>query len=142
MFSIIPEKTYSFSEGLKILGMSRKERAMNALSKVLNDDGVQLKEDSKLYNTLVVTLGIMLYAEKVMAKPTTGMPSLDDPCWKIVGVFQSVIFYAAMFYTFKALLELIIKGEGSWKKVGTGFLVCAADYLIPWFFEIIRGAFI
>jgi len=46
-----------------------------------------------------------------------------------------------MIYTFRALLELTLKGEGSWKKVSTGLIICAMDYLIPWGFELIRGIF-
>jgi hypothetical protein len=72
---------------------------------------------------------------------TTGMSKLDNGAMKIVRVFQSGVFWLSMIYSFRALLELVLKGEGNWKKVGGGFTICAADYLIPWLFTIIRDSF-
>lgn len=134
---------YSFEEGLKIMGMSRAERIHYELSKELEKENIHFKKDDMVFNTLALSLGCIMYGEKVLAAgPKTGVPKLDTGGWKLVGVAQSVIFWAAMIYTFKSLLELALKGEGTWKKVGTGFLICAMDYLIPWGFELIRSIFI
>lgn len=135
------EKIYSFEEGLKVLNKSKTEKIEYEMLQELNNVGAYLREGDKLYNRLAYTLGFLMYAEKVIAAPTTGIPKLDEGGWKLVGVAQSVIFWAAMIYTLKSLLELAVKGEGSWKKVGTGFLICAMNYLIPWGFELIRGIF-
>lgn len=99
-----------------------------------------MKKD-RMFNISALTLAIVMNAQEVMAAPSTGVAKLDAGGWKLVGVAQSVIFWAAMLYTFKALLEVTVKGEGSWKKVGAGFLTCAMDYLIPWGFELIRSVF-
>ncbi|CBZ04097.1 hypothetical protein [Clostridium botulinum] len=135
------EKVYSFEEGLKVLNKTKTEKVSLKMLQELNDEGIYLREGNKLYNTLACTLGILMYAEKVIAVPKTGVPKLDQGGWKMVGVAQSVIFWASMIYAFKALLELAVKGEGTWKKVGTGFLICAMNYLIPWGFELIKGIF-
>ncbi len=122
------EKVYSFNEGF--IKMSGKEK-------------VNLKQKEKLVNYIDGTLiYCTLHSKRVFAAPSTGIPKLDQGGWKLVGVSQSVIFWAAMIYAFKSLLELTIKGEGSWKKVGTGFLICVMNYLIPWGFELIRGIFV
>ncbi|ENK0557984.1 hypothetical protein AB2T19_002791 [Clostridium botulinum] len=135
------EKVYSFEEGLKVFNKSKTEKIGYKMLQELNNGGVYLREEDKLYNKLACTLGILMHVEKTIAAPTTGIPKLDEGGWKLVGVAQSVIFWAAMIYTLKSLLELAVKGEGSWKKVGTGFLICAMNYLIPWGFELIRGIF-
>ncbi|KEI90698.1 hypothetical protein N493_14870 [Clostridium botulinum B2 433] len=138
------KKVYTFEEGLKAIKKTNEtkiEKLSCTMVKKLNDEGVYLKEGDKLYNTLAFTLGGLMYVEKVIAVPKTGVPKLDQGGWKMVGVAQSVIFWAYMIYAFKALLELAVKGEGTWKKVGTGFLICAMNYLIPWGFELIKGIF-
>lgn len=96
---------------------------------------------NKMFNISALILAIMMNTQEVLAAPKTGVTKLDEGGWKLVGVAQSVIFWVAMIYTFKSLLELALKGEGSWKKVGTGFLICAMDYLIPWGFELVRNIF-
>lgn len=141
MFNVIPARTYSFKEGLEIIGMNRGERVARKLSLILDEEGIRLKKNDKVFNSLAFLLGGLMYAERVFAAPGTGIPKLDQGGWKLVGVAQSVIFWAAMLYTFKSLLQVTMKGEGSWKKVGTGFIICAMDYLIPWGFELIRGIF-
>lgn len=90
---------------------------------------------------LSVTIPSLLIATEAFAAPSTGLSKLDAGGWKIVDVLQSVIFWLAMAYTLRSLLEVTVKGEGSWKKVGQGFIICAMDYLIPWGFEIIRDSF-
>lgn len=116
------EKVYSFKEGLEVLSLKEKQSRGTLITTIIVDN--------------------LLKAKNVIAAPTTGISKLDEGGWKLVTVSQSVIFWVAMIYTFKALLELALKGEGSWKKVSTGFIICAMDYLIPWGFEVIRGIFI
>jgi hypothetical protein len=94
------------------------------------------------FKMLSIIIPALLYSTTVcMAAPSTGMAKLDAGGWKIVGVLQGVVFWVAMAFTIKSLLEVTIKGEGSWKKVGQGFMLCAMDYLVPWGFTIIRDAF-
>jgi hypothetical protein len=88
--------------------------------------------------TVFLLLNQNVYAADAV---TTGMGKLDAGAWKIVKVFQSGIFWLSMIYSFRAMLELALRGEGNWKKVGTGFAICAGDYLIPWLFTIIRDSF-
>ncbi|KON10804.1 hypothetical protein HYH70_00055 [Clostridium botulinum] len=138
------KKVYTFEEGLKAIKKTNEtkiEKLSCTMVKKLNNEGVYLKEGDKLYNTLAFTLGGLMYVEKVIAVPKTGVPKLDQGGWKMVGVAQSVIFWASMIYAFKALLELAVKGEGTWKKVGTGFLICIMNYLIPEGFQLIRSIF-
>lgn len=135
------EKVYSFEEGLKVFNKTRTEKISLKMLEKLNDEGIYLRERDKLYNTLAFTLGGLMYVEKVMAVPKTGIDKLDKGGWRLVGIAQSVIFWASMIYAFKALLELAVKGEGTWKKVGTGFLICIMNYLIPEGFQLIRNIF-
>jgi hypothetical protein len=97
----------------------------------------------KIAESFIVGLAVFMvlnqYADA--AGVSTGMAKLDNGMWKIVKVFQSAIFWLSMIYSFRAMLELLLKGEGNWKKVGVGFSICAADYLIPWVFSIIRDSF-
>jgi hypothetical protein len=97
-----------------------------------------------LIETFIVALAVFLTLTQTVdaANPSTGLAKLDSGMWKIVKVFQSAIFWLSMIYSFRAMLELVIKGDGSWKKVGVGFTICAADYLIPWIFTIIRDSFV
>lgn len=135
------EKVYSFQEGLKVLNKSKTEKISLKVLQKLNGEGVYLREGDKLYNALAFTLGGLMYVEKVMAVPKTGVAKLDQGGWRLVGIAQSVIFWVSMIYAFKSLLELAIKGEGTWKKVGTGFLILIMNYLIPEAFQLIRSIF-
>jgi hypothetical protein len=96
-----------------------------------------------LMKCIIVSVAVFLLVNQnaYAADVTTGMGKLDAGAWKIVKVFQSAIFWLSMIYSFRAMLELALKGEGNFKKVGTGFAICAGDYLIPWLFTIIRDSF-
>jgi hypothetical protein len=85
------------------------------------------------------TLMALCFTQEVYA--ASGMDRLDKGGWALVGTFQRIIFWASMIYTFKALLEVVVKGEGSWKKVGNGALICAFSYLVPTLWQIIRESF-
>jgi len=141
------KETYTIEEGLKVLGMTKAERlqykATKEFNKILDDKNIGLKEDRIWHNMAVATIVVLTMAEDILvsAAPKTGIPKLDNAGWKFVGVAQSIIFWASMIFTFKSLLELLVKGEGSWKKVGTGFLILVFNYLIPWGFETIRDIF-
>jgi len=103
----------------------------------------RINKKDLMIESFVVALVIFLTLTQTAdaAGVNTGMAKLDEGMWKIVKVFQSAIFWLSMIYSFRALLNLVIKGEGNWKNVGTGFTICAADYLIPWIFTIIRDSF-
>lgn len=88
-----------------------------------------------------IILIAITFSSQVFAAPSTGLAKLDEGGWKLVGIFQSAIFWLSMLYTFRCLLEVTVRGEGSWKKVGTGFLICVFDYLIPFLFNVIKQSF-
>lgn len=128
---------------VELTNLTRTEKLVYEAEKELNSKGISLQKNKKAFNAAATLLGMIMYAEKVLAVPSTGVPKLDEAGWRLVGIMQSVVFWATMLYTFKSLLEWVIKGDDSAKrKVGTGFIIIALDYLIPWAFEIIRGIFV
>ena len=142
--NLAPVRTYPLEEGLKIFGMSTRERLKYSLFKKVKSLGINVSEnDSVIFRTTAVALGLILYAETVFAKANTGIKKLDEGGWKLVGVAQSVIFWATMLYTFRSLLAWVMSGdEREKKKVGQGFIICVCNYLIPWGFEIIKDIFV
>lgn len=119
-------KTYSFKEYAELRQLPKQP--------IISSDLV-IKGLSIAIPMMVMSI------EMCYAKPSTGNAKLDNGMWKIVGVFQSAIFWMSMVYSLKSMLEVLLKGEGSMKKVATGVSICAGAYLIPWLFEIIRDSF-
>lgn len=115
-------------------------KEMDSLKKEIGE--IQTPIKGRIGKILVVTLGIMLFLEKrVLAAPSTGFKELDGPAWKILKVFQAIVFWMALFYTIKALLMVIVKGQGTAKDVIMGVMVCVGAYVIPWIFGMIPGLF-
>lgn len=135
-------KTYSIPEFIRESKITTTEKIAYRLESELEKEGISLKPNHKVFNTLAYTLGAMMFLEKrVLAAPSTGFPGLDDGAWKIVKVFQAAVFWVSLLYTLKSLLLLAVRGEGEWKKVATGFLICLGDYLVPWLFGMVPGLF-
>ena len=115
-------------------------KGMDTLKKEIGE--IQTPIKGKLGKVLVTILGTMLFLEKrVFAAPSTGFKELDGPAWKILKVFQAIVFWMALFYTIKALLMIIVKGEGTAKDVIMGVMVCVGAYVIPWIFGMIPSLF-
>lgn len=122
---------------------STTEQLASKLENELNKEGIKLKTNNKFFNALAYTLGAMMFLEKkvLAAPPQTGFAELDAGAWQLVKVFQAAVFWVALLYTLKSLLLLAVKGEGEWRKVATGFLICLGDYLIPFLFGMVPGLF-
>lgn len=115
-------------------------KEMDSLKKEIGE--IQTPIKGKIGKVLVTILGTMLFLEKrVFAAPSTGFKELDGPAWKILKVFQAIVFWMALFYTIKALLMVIVKGQGTAKDVIMGVMVCVGAYVIPWIFGMIPGLF-
>lgn len=122
--------------------LTKVEKVVVELEEEIKKDKTKINKSSKVYKVLTCTLGAMLFLEKqVLAAPSTGFNGLDEGMWKIVTIFQAAVFWLAMLYTLRALAMLVFKGEGHWKNVATGFLVCIANYLVPWLFGMVPGLF-
>lgn len=136
------EISYSIPEFCQYLRLSRVERVVYDFSKEIGQLQVDLDKNEKLFKTITYTFAIFLNIEKIVcAKPSTGFDNLDNGAWKIVQVVQACVFWVALLYSLKSLLLLTVKGEGEWRKVATGFLICVGDYLVPWLFGMVPGLF-
>lgn len=101
-----------------------------------------IKNPLKIKKIIIISMGVILTVNnKVYAQPSTGFAPMDNGAWQLVKVFQAAIFWVSMIYSLKHLLEFSVKGKGDWKDITTGFLICIADYLVPWLFGLIPNMF-
>lgn len=136
------EITYTFSEFCDYKKMTKAEQIIYDFSKDLDNQKIYLKDNKNLFRVIGVTFGAMLFLEKtVLGAPSTGFSGLDEGAWRIVQIIQACVFWVSLLYTLKSLLLLAVRGEGEWKSVATGFLICVGDYLIPWVFGMVPGLF-
>lgn len=136
------EVTYSLKEFKYYTELTNSEKIIYDFSKGLDEMQCKLIKHQKLYKTIVISCAIFLSLEKVTyAVPSTGYTQIDTGAWKIVNIFQSCIFWIAMLYSLKSLAMLAINGEGNFKKVSIGFLICIGDYMIPWLFAMVPTLF-
>ncbi|KGK88061.1 hypothetical protein [Clostridium sp. HMP27] len=137
-----PNITYSIPEFCEYMRMGKVERVLYDFSKEMDQRQIDLSKNEKLFKTVAYTFALFMTLEKtVHAAPSTGFDGLDNGAWKIVQVIQACVFWVSLLYTLKSLLLLTVKGEGEWKKVATGFLICVGDYLVPWLFGMVPGLF-
>lgn len=137
-----PVITYSIPEFCEYMRLGKVERVVYNFSKELDQRQIDLSKNKPLLNTIAYTFALFLTLEKsVNAAPSTGFKELDNGAWKIVQVIQACVFWISILYTLKSFLLLTVKGEGEWKKVATGFLICVGDYLVPFLFGMVPGLF-
>ena len=122
--------------------MNRLKNTLSTAKVNLGDVITTVKNSAKVQKVLVVCTGIILSVnQRILARPSTGYDTMDNGAWQLVTIFQAAIFWVTLLYTLKALFMFSVKGEGDWKNIITGFLICIADYLVPWVFGMIPGMF-
>lgn len=144
MFFKRPELAYSLTEFVEYTKMSEVEKIIYDFSKHMDNLEISIKKHEKIFRTITCTFAIFLSIEKVVYAdaPSTGFDTLDNGAWKMVKTMQACVFWFSLFYTFRALLLVTVKGEGEWKNVATGFLICVCDYLLPWLFGLVPNLFL
>lgn len=136
------EEIYSFKEFNYYSKLNNSEKIIYDFTKGLDSIQCKLIKHQKVYKTIVLSCAIFLSLEKAAnAVPSTGYTQIDTGAWKIVNIFQACIFWIAMLYSLKSLAMLAINGEGNFKKVAVGFLICIGDYMIPWLFGMVPTLF-
>jgi hypothetical protein len=71
----------------------------------------------------------------------TGFAQLDNGMNKLVGIFKGIVTWGGLIHSMKALLEVTLKGEGSWKNVMNGILVAVVVNLLPFIFNLVTNTF-
>lgn len=136
------EIRYSLKEFCKYTRMTKTEQVMYDFCKDMDKLQIDITKNKRMFNTIALTFAnFLLLEQKVLAAPSTGFPGLDNGAYQIVKVVQACVFWVSLLYTLKSLLLLTVRGEGEWRKVATGFLICIGNYLVPWLFGMVPGLF-
>ncbi|MFL0198552.1 hypothetical protein ACJDU8_23790 [Clostridium sp. WILCCON 0269] len=94
--------------------------------------------NSKYFKVASAILALILYSEKVMAANGAGF---EPGYWKLIGIIQKIVAGLALLYSYRVLAKMATKGEGTWKEVGYGLLITAADYGLPTAFKFVTNLF-
>lgn len=137
--SLCRKREYSIPQYLEYISVSTSKRVIFDIAKDLEGKGITLSNDSKTFNILSVTLGVILYSEKVIA--AGDIIPIEPGFWKLIAVIQKIVAGLALLYSYRILAKMATKGEGTWKEVGYGLLIAAADYGLPSAFKFVTGLF-
>lgn len=133
------KKVYSIPQYLEYVNMSNSKKLIYDIVRDLEGEGITLNGDHRNFNTLSVTLGLIFYSEKVLA--SGDIIPVEPGFWKLIAVVQKIVAGLALLYSYKVLAKMAAKGEGTWKEVGYGLLITAADYGLPAAFKFVSHLF-
>ena len=102
------------------------------MKKCLEEHGINLGDRCTSADVFAVGLGLILYSEKVLAAGDV-IPG-ESGFWKLISVIQKIVAGLALLYSYRILAKMAAKGEGTWKEVGYGLMIAAADYGITYSF--------
>jgi hypothetical protein len=133
------KRVFSIPQYLKYEKMGIGKKVIYDIAKDLEEQGFVLNKNSKLFNVASVTLGLILYSEKVLA--ASDVIPVEPGFWKLIGIIQKIVAGLALLYSYRVLAKMAAKGEGTWKEVGYGLLITAADYGLPAAFKFVASLF-
>lgn len=133
------KKIYSIPEYLDLERLSKGQKLIHDMKKHLQEHGINLGNRCTHADIFAVGLGLLLYSEKVLA--AGDIIPVEPGFWKLISVIQKIIAGLALLYSYRVLAKMAAKGEGTWKEVGYGLLIAAADYGLPTAFKFIAGLF-
>lgn len=133
------KKVYSISQYMKYVNMGYNKKLIHDIVRGLEGEGIALNKDNKTFDTLSITLGLVFYSEKVLA--AGDIIPIEPGFWKLIGIVQKIVAGLALLYSYRVLAKMAAKGEGTWKEVGYGLLITAADYGLPAAFKFVASLF-
>lgn len=140
MFSLFTKtRIYSIHEFCEYSSLNKGQKFVYDIAKDFDMAGIVLDKKSRTFNFLAVSLAILTYSDKVFA--ATGTGSIEPGYWKLIGIIQKIVAGLALLYSYRTLAKMAAKGEGTWKEVGYGLLIVAADYGLPAAFKFVEGLF-
>lgn len=132
-------RIYSISEFCEYSSLNKGQKLIYNIAKDFDMEDIILGKKSRILNALAVSLAILTYSERVFA--ATGTGSIEPGYWKLIGIIQKIVAGLALLYSYRTLAKMAAKGEGTWKEVGYGLLIAAADYGLPAAFKFVEGLF-
>ena len=132
-------KMYSISEFCDYSSLGKGQKIIYDIAKDFDAGGIILDKKNRTFNFLAVSLAILTYSDKVFA--AAGTTGLEPGYWKLIGIIQKIVAGLALLYSYRTLAKMAAKGEGTWKEVGYGLLIVAADYGLPAAFNFVAGLF-
>lgn len=133
------KRMFTIPEYLEYERLGRGKKLIYDIAKDLEGQGIILSNNSKVTNLLTVTLGLILYSEKVLAAGDA--IGIEPGFWKLISVIQKIVAALALLYSYRVLAKMAAKGEGTWKEVGYGLMIATADYALPTAFKYVTTLF-
>jgi hypothetical protein len=133
------KKVFTVQEYLNYERLNKGKKLICDMKNYLEEYGINLSNRCTRADVLAVGLGLILYSEKVLA--AGDVIPIEPGFWKLISVIQKIVAGLALLYSYRVLAKMAAKGEGTWKEVGYGLLIAAADYGLPTAFKFIAGLF-
>lgn len=133
------KKVFTVHEYLEYERLNKGKKLICDMQKHLEEHGINLGNRCTRADVFAVGLGLILYSEKVLA--AGDVIPVEPGFWKLISVIQKIVAGLALLYSYRVLAKMAAKGEGTWKEVGYGLLIAAADYGLPTAFKFIAGLF-